>query len=277
MQLLKDDQFSETIKYIRRYYQDTPEVGIVLGTGMGALAHQIKIQKQLAYNFIPHFPISTVESHFGKLIFGTIDNVKVIAMQGRLHYYEGYSMYQITYPIRIMRLLGIEKLFLSNASGGLNTGLKKGDLMVVTDHINLLPENPLRGQNFDLLGPRFPDMSQPYNLDLISKAESIANQENIFLYKGVYVAVSGPNLETKAEYRWLKSMGADVVGMSTVPEVIIANHMGVKTFAISIVTDECDPDNLKPVSVEEIIATAEKTEPKMTKILKRLIVETAGT
>jgi purine-nucleoside phosphorylase len=269
--MITENHFKETINYIKKYYTDTPEIGIVLGTGMGGLVDHIQIEKSIAYNFIPYFPISTVESHFGKLIFGKIGDKKVVAMQGRTHYYEGYSMLEVTYPIRIMKLLGIQKLFLSNAAGALNLSYQKGDLMIIEDHINLQPENPLRGFNFDFLGPRFPDMSQPYDKELIQLAEKISQEHQIPLKKGVYIAVSGPNLETRAEYRFLRIIGGDVVGMSTVPEVIVANHMGVKTFAISVVTDICDPDNLKPVSVEEIIEVAKSTEPKLVKILLDLV------
>ncbi|MCS6904059.1 MAG: purine-nucleoside phosphorylase [Bacteroidia bacterium] len=264
-------QFSETFTYIRKFYQDEPTIGIVLGTGMGKLVEHIHVQKQIAYNFIPHFPISTVESHFGKLIFGTIGDKKVVAMQGRLHYYEGYNMFQVTYPIRIMHLLGVKVLFLSNAAGGLNLDFRKGDLMIIKDHINLLPENPLRGPNLDTFGPRFPDMSRPYDPELIQKAKFIAQENNIPIKEGVYVAVQGPNLETPAEYRFLRLIGADVVGMSTIPEVIVANHMGLKTFAISIVTDECDPDNLHPLKIEDVIAVANQTEPYLITILLNLI------
>ncbi len=271
--ILKKSQFDETLDYIKKYYSDTPEIGIVLGTGMGGLVEHIEIEKSLPYNFIPYFPISTVESHFGKLIFGKIAGKKVVAMQGRTHYYEGYSMLEVTYPIRIMKMLGIQKLFLSNAAGALNLTYQKGDIMLIEDHINLQPENPLRGHNLDFLGPRFPDMSQPYDKELIHLAEQIAQKHNITVKKGVYVAVAGPNLETRAEYRFLRIIGADVVGMSTVPEVIVANHMGVKTFALSIVTDICDPNNLKPVSVEEIIQVAKSTEPKVVKILLDLVKE----
>ncbi len=271
--MITQAHFKETINYIKKYYSDSPEIGIVLGTGMGGLVEHIEIEKSLPYNFIPYFPISTVESHFGKLIFGKIGDKKVVAMQGRTHYYEGYSMLEVTYPIRIMKLLGIQKLFLSNAAGALNLEYQKGDIMIIDDHINLQPENPLRGPNFDFLGPRFPDMSQPYDKNLIKKAEEIAKKHNINIRKGVYVAVAGPNLETRAEYRFLRIIGADVVGMSTVPEVIVANHMGIKTFALSIVTDICNPDNLKPVSVEEIIQVAKSSEPNIVKILLELVKE----
>lgn len=263
--------FSETLSYIRRYYTGKPTVGIVLGTGMGKLADAIEVEHSLAYNFIPHFAISTVESHFGKLIFGKLGGIEVVAMQGRLHYYEGYSMAQITYPIRILKLLGIQLLFVSNAAGGINPNLKKGDLMVIEDHINLMPEGPLRGQNLDELGPRFPDMSQPYDRKLIQLAHQVAKDEGLTLKEGVYVAVPGPNLETRAEYRFLRNLGGDAVGMSTVPEVIVAAHMGLRTFALSVITDECDPDTLQPVTVEEIIAVAARTEPLATRIFQSLI------
>ncbi len=263
--------FRETMEYIRRYYQGNVEIGIVLGTGLGRLAENIEKEVQLAYNFIPHFPISTVESHFGRLIFGTLGGKKVVAMQGRFHYYEGYTMYQITYPIRIMKLLGAHTLLLSNAAGALNLTYKLGDLMVIRDHINLLPENPLRGINLDQFGPRFPDMSQPYDRTLIAKAHTIAQSLGISLREGVYAAVPGPNLETAAEYRYLRIIGADVVGMSTVPECIVANHMGMRVFAMSIVTDIGDPDNLKPVSLEEIIHVSNQAEPKLTQIFTELL------
>jgi purine-nucleoside phosphorylase len=263
--------FRETMEYIRRYYQGSVEIGIVLGTGLGRLAESIEKEVQLAYNFIPHFPISTVESHFGRLIFGTLGGKKVVAMQGRFHYYEGYTMYQITYPIRIMKLLGAHTLFLSNAAGAVNLTYKLGDLMIIRDHINLLPESPLRGINLDQFGPRFPDMSQPYDRTLIAKAKSIAQNLGILVQEGVYAAVQGPNLETAAEYRYLRIIGADVVGMSTVPECIVANHMGMRVFAMSIVTDIGDPDNLKPVSLEEIIHVANQAEPKLTQIFTELV------
>ncbi len=267
------EKINEAIDYIRRFYEGTPDVGIVLGTGLGGLVNEIEIEKEIAYNFIPHFPVSTVESHFGKLIFGKIGGKNVVAMQGRFHYYEGYSMEEITFPIRVMNALGIQRLFISNAAGGMNLTYKKGDLMIIDDHINLQPANPLVGPNNDQLGPRFPDMSRPYDPELIQRAQAIAAEENFTAHVGVYVSVTGPNLETRAEYRYLRMIGADVVGMSTVPEVIVANHMGLRTFAISVVTDECDPDHLEPVNVADIIATAAEAEPRLTQILRRLISE----
>lgn len=263
----------EAVNYIRQQYSGQPEVGIVLGTGLGGLVNEIKIEKEIAYNFIPHFPVSTVESHFGKLIFGKIGDKKVVAMQGRLHYYEGYNMAEITYPIRVMGLLGIKSLYISNAAGGMNLSYQKGDLMIIDDHINMQAENPLAGPNENDFGPRFPDMSRPYDPKLIARAVEIAKEEGIRAHVGVYVSVSGPNLETRAEYRFLRMIGADVVGMSTVPEVIVANHMGLRTFAISVVTDMCDPDHLEPANVPDIIETATKAEPKLTRILSRMIQE----
>src|SRR6202012_3591625 len=228
------ESIQRSTAYIKSRIGDfEPEVGIILGTGLGALVQEIEVEKQLMYGNIPDFPISTLEFHSGKLIFGKLAGVKVVAMQGRLHYYEGYSMQQITFPVRVMKMLGIKTLFVSNASGSLNPDFKKGDLMVIEDHINLQPHNPLIGRNGEPLGPRFPDMSQPSRRDLLEKAWNIAKASNIPCHKGVYVAVTGPNLETRAEYRYLRIIGGDAVGMSTVPEVIVANHMGLPVFAIS--------------------------------------------
>jgi len=272
LSLIMLDNIHHTISYIKNRIGDfEPEVGIILGTGLGGLVNEIEVEKQLMYSNIPAFPISTLEFHSGKLIFGKLAGIKVVAMQGRLHYYEGYSMQEITFPVRVMKMLGIKTLFVSNASGSLNPDFKKGDLMVIEDHINLQPENPLAGRNDEDLGPRFPDMSQPYQRSLITKALDIAKQNNITCHKGVYVAVPGPNLETKAEYRYLRIIGGDAVGMSTVPEVIVAKHMSLPVFAISVLTDEGFGDELVPVSVDEIIAVAQTAEPKMTLILKELI------
>ena len=266
------ENIQSTTTYIKSRIGDfEPEIGIILGTGLGALVNEIEVEKQLMYANIPDFPISTLEFHSGKLIFGTLAGKKVVAMQGRLHYYEGYSMQQITFPVRVLKMLGIKTLLVSNASGALNPAYKKGDLMVIEDHINLQTDNPLLGRNESELGPRFPDMSQPYRWDMIDKALDIASANKITCHKGVYVAVTGPNLETRAEYKYLRIIGGDAVGMSTVPEVIVANHMGLPVFAISVLTDEGFPEVLKPVSVEEIIAVAQQAEPKMTLILKNLI------
>jgi purine-nucleoside phosphorylase len=263
---------NQTLKYIQEQIKDfKPEVGIILGTGLAKLVDEIEVEKKLMYAHIPNFPVSTVEFHSGKLIFGTLNGKKVVAMQGRLHYYEGYSMQQITFPVRILKLLGIERLFVSNASGSLNPEIKKGDLVCIEDHIDLLPDNPLRGSNMDHLGPRFPDMSRPYDKNLISNAMKIASKMEVNIHKGVYVATSGPNLETRAEYRYMRLIGGDIVGMSTVPEVIVANHMSLPTFAISVVTDEGFHEDLQPVSFEDIVEIATKVEPKMTMILKELI------
>jgi len=266
------DNIQTTTNYIKSRIGDfVPEAGIILGTGLGGLVNEIEVEKQLMYSNIPDFPMSTLEFHSGKLIFGTLAGKKVVAMQGRLHYYEGYSMQQITFPVRVLKMLGIETLFVSNASGSLNPAFKKGELMVIDDHINLQPLNPLVGRNNAELGPRFPDMSEPYKKHLTEKALQIAAANNITCHKGVYVAVTGPNLETRAEYKYLRIIGGDAVGMSTVPEVIVANHMGLPVFAISVLTDEGFPEDLKPVSVEEIIAVASQAEPKLTLILKELI------
>ncbi|MNK22517.1 Purine nucleoside phosphorylase 1 [compost metagenome] len=262
----------ETVEYIKRKTNDfQAEIGIVLGTGLGGLVGEIEVEYSLMYSNIPNFPISTLEFHSGKLIFGTLKGKKVIAMQGRLHFYEGYSMQQITFPIRAMKALGISCLFVSNAAGSLNPNFKKGDLMIINDHINLQPESPLRGHNDADMGPRFPDMSQPYSRKLIDAAMQIAEDNNINCHQGVYVSVTGPNLETKAEYKYLRIIGGDAVGMSTVPEVIVANHMSIPVFAISVLTDEGFPEVLLPVSLEEILETARTAEPMMTKILSQLI------
>jgi purine-nucleoside phosphorylase len=266
------ESIHSTTEYIKKRIGDfEPEAGIILGTGLGALVNEIEVEKQLMYSNIPDFPMSTLEFHSGKLIFGILGGKKVVAMQGRLHYYEGYNMQQITFPVRVMKMLGIKTLFVSNASGSLNPDIKKGDLMIIEDHINLQPLNPLVGRNDTELGPRFPDMSEPYRRDLIEKGLAIAKANNITCHKGVYVAVTGPNLETRAEYRYLRIIGGDIVGMSTAPEVIVANHMGLPVFAISVITDEGFTEVLTPVSLDEILAVAREAEPKLTVILKELI------
>jgi purine-nucleoside phosphorylase len=249
-----------------------PTVGIILGTGLGNLfVQRILNPVVIEYRDIPDFPISTVEFHKGKLIYGDLNGKKVLAMQGRFHYYEGYSMQQITLPVRVMKMLGVKSLLISNASGNMNPKWKKGELMLIDDHINLQPDNPLRGKNLDTLGPRFPDMSQPYSKVLNEKLIAIAKRSNITLNVGVYVAVAGPNLETRAEYRFLRTIGADAVGMSTVPEVLVANHQSMPCCAISVLTDDCDPDNLKPANIEEIISVAGKAEPMLTELFCELI------
>lgn len=264
-------RIAETIAVLRSTTKLQPEVGIVLGTGLGGLVSKIDIESTIEYDKIPHFPVSTVESHHGRLIFGKLGNKSVMAMQGRFHYYEGYTMQQITYPVRTMKLLGINTLFVSNACGTVNPLFRKGDVMIMDDHINLLGDNPLIGSNDESFGPRFPDMSEPYSRRLIALAEKVALERGISVKKGVYVAVAGPNLETRAEYRFMRAIGADVVGMSTVPENIVARHMGMEVFGCSIITDECYPEALHPVSVAEIIAVANEAEPKMTSIMEGVI------
>ena len=263
----------ETASFLRTSGFNQPTVGIVMGTGLGAMADKIENPFSIAYSIIPNFPEATVEFHKGNLIFGTIGTVKVIAMQGRFHYYEGYSMQQITFPIRVMKELGVQYLFLSNAAGGMNLSYKKGDLVLLEDHINMLPDNPLRGLSNPAFGQRFVDMSQPYDIALMGLIESKAASQNTVIKKGVYVSVMGPNLETRAEYRWLRSTGADMVGMSTVPEVIVANQCGIRCAAISVITDECDPDNLKPVNIAEIIEVAGKSDKTLSNLLEAAIKE----
>lgn len=248
-----------------------PEFGIILGTGLGALVNDIEVAFSLPYEEIPHFPVSTVESHSGKLIFGQLAGRKVVVMQGRFHYYEGYTMAQVVFPVRVMKLLGMKKLFVSNASGGLNPDFNTSDLMVITDHINLLPDNPLIGKNPDELGPRFPDMSEVYDEATVQAALEIAAAHNLPLRTGVYVSAPGPMLETKAEYRYLAMIGADAVGMSTVPEIIAARHMNLPCFAVSVITDMCVPGKIKKVVLSDILAAAAQAEPQMTFLLKELI------
>ncbi len=248
-----------------------PVYGIILGTGLGALVNDIDIQYTIPYDEIPHFPVSTVESHSGKLIFGQIADRPVVVMQGRFHYYEGYSMEQVVFPVRVMKMLGVQKLFVSNAAGGLNPEYNTSDLMVITDHINLQPTNPLIGTNKEALGPRFPDMSEVYDAEMIAQAEQIAANNQLVVRTGVYVSVPGPMLETKAEYRYLTVIGADAVGMSTVPEIIAARHMDLPCFAVSVITDMCVPGKIKKVVIADILAAAAQAEPKLTFLIKELI------
>jgi len=264
-------QIAEAYEFIKAKVKSVPQVGIILGTGLGGLVKEIDVSLEIPYQTIPHFPVSTVESHEGKLIFGELGGKQVMAMQGRFHYYEGYTMQQITFPIRIMKKMGINTLLISNASGGMNPLFRKGDLMIIEDHINLLGTNPLIGQNLDKFGPRFPDMSEPYSKRLIALAEKVALDNKIKVQKGVFIAVPGPSLETRAEYRFLRATGADVVGMSTVPEVIVANHQSMEVLGISVITDECFPEALEPVNVEEIIRVAAQTEPKLTLIMREVV------
>jgi len=249
-----------------------PQYGIVLGTGLGGLVNKITIENSIDYATIPNFAVSTVETHKGRLIFGQLEGKNVVAMQGRFHYYEGYSAKEITFPIRVMKLLGIEKIFIANAAGGLRADQQKGDLMIIKDHINLQPDNPLRGQNLDEFGGRFPDMIEPYNKALIAQGLSIANKHNFSCTAGVYASVPGPNLETIAEYVYLNRIGADAVGMSTAPEVIVAAHMQLPVFAVSVITDVCfPPQRVQPVDIADIIATAKTAEPKLTLLMSSLI------
>jgi len=264
-------KIEEAARFIRTKSNLQPEIGIILGTGLGSLADGIKIECKIGYETIPHFPVSTVESHAGRLLLGELKGKKVVAMQGRFHFYEGYSMQQVTFPVRVMKALGIKLLIVSNACGGLNPQFRAGDLMVIADHINLQGANPLIGPNDESLGPRFPDMYNCYDKELEQLAEKTALEIGIKLQKGVYVSVPGPNLETAAEYRFLRFTGADVVGMSTVPEVIVARHQGTKVLGFSIVTDMGLPDALKPCSLEEIIATANRSEPLLRKLIEAVV------
>ncbi|MCX6181158.1 MAG: purine-nucleoside phosphorylase [Bacteroidetes bacterium] len=260
----------QTAQFIQSKINVAPEFGIILGTGLGGLVNEMKIAHSFSYEDLPNFPVSTVESHSGKLIFGTLSGKNVVAMQGRFHFYEGYSMEEIVFPVRVMKLLGIKKLFVSNACGGLNPAFEKGDLFIINDHINLFPGNPLIGKNIDELGPRFPDMSSPYDRIMISNANTVAHGAGILTRNGVYAGLTGPMLESPAEYNYLRIIGADVVGMSTIPEIIAARHMGLPCFACSIITDICYGE-IEPVSLEEIIAIAAKAEPKLTRVIKDLI------
>jgi purine-nucleoside phosphorylase len=264
-------KITETAEFLKRQGIDQAEIGIVLGTGLGKLVREIEILQDLDYEKIPNFPLATVEFHKGKLIYGNLRGRKVLAMQGRFHYYEGYSLREVTFPIRVMKLLGIKWLLLSNAAGAMNPDYRKGDLMLLDDHINLLPDNPLTGANIDELGPRFPDMSCPYSNTVNQNLQEIADRLKIKLHKGIYVAVPGPNLETRAEYRFLRGIGADAVGMSTVPEVIVANQMSLPCAAISVLTDECDPDHLQPADIDDIIKTAGIAEEKLIQLFTALV------
>jgi len=260
-----------TANYVRERINATPEIGIILGTGLGGLVNEIEIIESIPYSEIPNFPISTVQGHAGRLIFGKLGNREVLAMQGRFHYYEGYAMKEVTFPVRVMKQIGINNLFVSNASGGLNPAWQVGEIVLITDHINFFPEHPLHGKNENELGPRFPDMSKCYDERLRNKAKLIALQHNIAVKEGVYVGVQGPTFETPAEYKMFRLLGGDLVGMSTVPEVIVARHMDMKVFGISIVTDSGVPGEIVEISHEEVQQVAMKAEPKMTLIMRELI------
>ena len=265
------EKFKESVAYIQSQTKVNPSVGIILGTGLGGLVKEINIIDEIPYENIPNFPVSTVESHSGKLIFGELGGKHVVAMQGRFHYYEGYSLQQVTFPVRVMKLLGIEKLFVSNASGGVNPDFEIGEIMIMNDHINLFPGNPLIGKNIDEMGPRFPDMSDAYDEKMIELAVQIAKENKIRVAVGCYAGMTGPTLETPSEYKYVRIIGADAVGMSTVPEVIVARHMEIPCFAISIITDLGVPGKIEKVSVQDVINVASKQEPKMTIIMKELI------
>lgn len=258
---------AEAVDVIRKQVDLVPEVGVILGTGLNALADQIDVQARLEYSQVPHFPTSTVDSHAGELILGTLGGKSIVALAGRFHYYEGYSLAQVTFPVRVAKALGVETLVVSNAAGGLNPQFAAGDLMVIEDHINFIGDNPLIGPNDESLGSRFPDMCEPYTKDLISLAESVALAKGIALKKGVYLACSGPCLETRAEYRFMRTIGADAVGMSTVPEVIVAVHAGLRVLGFSAITDECLPDALEPADIQKIIAVANAVEPTLSDIV----------
>src|SRR5690606_12772274 len=268
-------EIKETASYLKSKGFHDPEFGIILGTGLGQLIDHIDIEAEASYNHIPFFPTATVEFHKGKLIYGTLEGRKVVVMQGRFHFYEGYTLQNVTYPVRVMHLLGIKKLLVSNASVSINLNYKKGELMLLDDHINLLGDSPLAFRGAEHMGERLVDRSAPYDTEMKQKFESIAKSHNITLHKGVYAAVLGPQLETRAEYRYLKIIGADAVGMSTVPEVIVANHLKIPVSAISVITDECNPDNLEPVNIQEIIAMAQKAEPEMIVLFKEIIKDLA--
>lgn len=265
------EKIKATASFIKERIQASPEVGIILGTGLGGLVNEIEIIDSIPYIEIPNFPVSTVDGHAGRLIYGKLGDTEVLAMQGRFHYYEGYDMKEVTFPVRVMKFVGVNNLFVSNASGGLNPDWHVGEIVLLTDHINFFPEHPLRGKNINELGPRFPDMSKPYSTRLRNKAKLIALQHSIDVKEGVYVGVSGPTFETPAEYKMFRILGGDLVGMSTVPEVIVARHMEMRVFGISIVTDSGVPGEIVEISHEEVQEVAMKAEPKMTLIMKELI------
>jgi len=266
-------QIDDAVQVIKAQSKVRPNVGIIMGTGLGGLADEIHVETRLAYGDLPHFPTSTVETHAGRLLLGTLSGKPVVAMQGRFHWYEGYTMKQITFPVRVMRALGTDTLIVSNIAGGMNPEFRAGDLVIMTDHINLLGDNPLIGPNDDELGPRFPDMSEPYSRGLIELMEKIALEDGISVQKGVYVAVPGPNLETAAEYRFLRAIGADMVGMSTVPEVIVAIHSGMRTFGLTVISDVCFPDALQPADINDLIRVTQQAQPKVARLLGRLVKE----
>lgn len=266
------EKVAETVEFIQKIVNYTPDYGVILGSGLGGFVNDIEVEHKLAYKDIPNFPISTVEGHEGALLFGSIGNKKVMAMQGRFHFYEGYDMKQVTFPVRVMKQLGINKLVVSNASGGVNPSFKVGDVMLITDHVNMMPEHPLRGSNDVRFGPRFVNMSEPYSKSMNANVRAIAKENNIDLKEGVYLALQGPTFETLAEYRMVKAVGADCVGMSTVPEVIVAKHMNMDCIGVSIITDMGDEENIEEVSHQEVLEAAKKAEPIVRKLIKEFIL-----
>jgi purine-nucleoside phosphorylase len=270
------DKIEESIQSIRKYSEIKPEVAIILGTGLGKLADQIEDKLSIPYKDITNFPISTVHGHSGNLVLGKLENKQIVAMQGRFHFYEGYSMKEVTFPVRVMRQLGAKIIIISNAAGGMNRFFRRGDLMLITDHINLMGDNPLIGPNDDELGPRFPDMSQAYDLELMKLTEKVALEEGILMHKGIYAGLTGPMLETPAEYRFLIKIGADAVGMSTIPEVIVANHMGMRVLGISCITDLAIEGIVEKVQFQEILQAAAKSEPIMSRVVRKVIKNIAN-
>lgn len=266
------EQVQETVSYIKERIDFTPEYGVILGSGLGSFTGEMKVAYTLPYNEIPNFPVSTVQGHKGALVFGTIGDKKVVAMQGRFHFYEGYSMTEVTFPVRVMKFLGVEKLVVSNASGGVNPSYKVGSVVMITDHINMTPEHPLRGKNDERFGPRFVNMSEPYSRNMIAKVTELAKGLNITVHEGVYLGLQGPTFETLAEYKMVKILGADCVGMSTVPEVIVARHMDMETFGISVITDMGNEESIGTISHDEVLEAAKEAEPKVRSLIKELIL-----
>ena len=266
------DQVQETVSYIKGKINFSPEYGVILGSGLGGFTEEIAVEYVLPYDEIPNFPVSTVQGHKGALVFGTIGTKKVVAMQGRFHFYEGYSMKEVTFPVRVMKYLGIEKLIVSNASGGVNPNYKVGDIVIINDHINMVPEHPLRGKNDERFGPRFVNMSEPYSKKMIAVAKELALKNDIEVKDGIYLGLQGPTFETLAEYKMVKILGADCVGMSTVPEVIVARHMDVETFGVSVITDMGNEESIETISHEEVLEAARKAEPKVRTLIKELIL-----
>ncbi len=262
----------ETVSYIKNKTNFTPDYGVILGSGLGSFTDDISIEFTLPYSEIPNFPVSTVEGHKGALVFGTVGTKKVVAMQGRFHYYEGYSMQEVTFPVRVMKYLGVQKLIVSNASGGVNPNYRVGDIVLIYDHINLVPEHPLRGKNEERFGPRFVNMSEPYSKKMIATAKEVAHKNAIEVKDGIYLGLQGPTFETLAEYKMVKILGADCVGMSTVPEVIVARHMDLETFGVSVITDMGNEESIETISHDEVLEAARKAEPKVRKLIQELIL-----